>query len=38
MRASDFDKEPTPTAHNWLRVVGVAMAIVLASVVWTFWG
>ena len=41
MKASDLDKEPSsaemPTAREWLRVVGAAVAIVLICVVWTFW-
>lgn len=41
MKASDLDKEPPhpqmPTARDWLRVVGAAVAIVLICVLWTFW-
>jgi hypothetical protein len=41
MKASDLDKEPShpamPTAREWLRVVGAAVAIVLICVLWTFW-
>ena len=41
MKASDLDKEPPqpemPTAREWLRVVGAAVAIVLICVLWTFW-
>jgi hypothetical protein len=41
MKASDLDKEPAPaeipSAREWLRVVGAAIAIVLICVLWTFW-
>lgn len=41
MKASDIDEEPTPdgmsTAREWLGVVGVAVALVLTVIVWTFW-
>ncbi len=41
MKANDLDKEPTPaeipSAREWLRVVGAAVAIVLICVLWTFW-
>ena len=41
MKASDLDKEPPhaemPTAREWLRVVGAAVALVLLCALWTFW-
>jgi hypothetical protein len=41
MKASDLDKQPShsemPTAREWLRVVGAAVAIVVICVLWTFW-
>jgi hypothetical protein len=41
MKASDFDKEPStaemPTAREWLRVIGAALAIVAICALWTFW-
>jgi hypothetical protein len=41
MKASDFDKEPppaaTPTAREWLRVVGAAVALVALCALWTVW-
>ena len=41
MKASDLDKEPPPagmpTAREWLRVVGAAVAIIALCVLWTFW-
>jgi hypothetical protein len=41
MKTSDLDDEPPPaqmpTAREWLRVVGAAVAIVLICVLWTFW-
>ena len=41
MKASDLDKEPPPpempTAREWLRVVGAALALVLIWALWTFW-
>lgn len=40
MKASDKEPEPAlmPTAHNWLRIMGAAVTIVLICAVWTFWG
>ena len=37
-----MDEEPappvdSPSAREWLRVVGAAVAIVLICVLWTFW-
>jgi hypothetical protein len=41
MKASDLDKEPPPpvmpTAREWLRVAGAAVAIIAICVLWTFW-
>ena len=41
MKASDLDKEPSPaempTAREWLRVVGAAVALVAICALWTFW-
>jgi hypothetical protein len=41
MKASDLDKEPAsagmPTAREWLRVIGAALAIVAICALWTFW-
>ena len=37
MRASNLDKERSPTKREWLRVAGAAVAIVLICVLWTFW-
>ena len=41
MKASDLDKEPpsaeTPTAREWLRVVGAAVALIAICALWTFW-
>ena len=41
MKASDLEKQPPPagmpTAREWLRVVGAALAIVAISALWTFW-
>jgi hypothetical protein len=41
MKASDIDEDASlpqrPTAHDWLRVVGAAIAIILVCVLWTFW-
>ncbi len=41
MKASEFDKEPPraemPTAREWLRVVGAAVALVAICALWTFW-
>jgi hypothetical protein len=41
MKASDFDKEPPPagmpTAREWLRIVGAAVAIIAICALWTFW-
>ena len=41
MKASDLEKEPPlaemPTAREWLRVVGAAVAIIAISALWTFW-
>lgn len=39
MKASDLDREPseTPTARQWLRVVGAAVALVAICALWTFW-
>jgi len=41
MKASDLENEPPaaelPTARDWLRGVGAAIAIVGVCVIWTFW-
>ena len=40
MKASDLDKEPRadmPTAREWLRVVGAAVALVAICALWTVW-
>ena len=40
MKASDLDKEPPsamPTAREWLRVVGAAVALIAICALWTFW-
>jgi hypothetical protein len=41
MKASDLDKEAShpemPTAREWLRVIGAALAIVAICALWTFW-
>jgi len=41
MKASDLDKEPSPagmpTAREWLRVVGAAVALVAICALWTIW-
>jgi hypothetical protein len=42
VKASDMDEEPaplvkSPSAREWLRLVGAAIAVVLICVLWTFW-
>ena len=41
MKAADLDKEPSPaempTAREWLRVAGAAVALVAICALWTFW-
>jgi len=44
MKASDLDGEDVhllapsvPPSGGWLRVVGVALAVVLICAIWTFW-
>ena len=41
MKASDLDKEPPagemPTAREWLRIAGAAVALVAICALWTFW-
>ena len=41
MKTSDLDKErppaEMPTAREWLRVIGAALAIVAVCALWTFW-
>lgn len=42
MKASDMDRQSAPhrenpTAREWLRVAGAAVAIVLICAIWTFW-
>jgi hypothetical protein len=41
MDASDLDKKPPragmPTAREWLRVAGAAVALVAICALWTIW-
>jgi hypothetical protein len=42
MKAPDIGRErgslpETPPDREWLRVVGVAIAVVLICAIWTFW-
>ena len=44
MKASDLDGQDVhlfahsvPPSGGWLRVVGVALAVVLICAIWTFW-
>ena len=44
MKASNMDKQDVhllppsvPASGGWLRVAGVALAIVLICAIWTFW-
>jgi hypothetical protein len=44
MKASDLDEEPLaaapaaiPTTKDWLKLMGVGVAIVGVCVLWTFW-
>jgi hypothetical protein len=44
MKASDMDKQDghllapsVPASGGWLRVVGIALAILLICAIWTFW-
>jgi hypothetical protein len=41
MKATGFDKESPPagmpSAREWLRIVGAAVAIIAICALWTFW-